>query len=163
MACRGCRKLGEMGSDRFLPCLAYALGLPGSHSDNWSLDLHVALYEELAKLAEVQNDRGEDHDTIAAVPWGSEPAATGVYVMDAPTLLFPADNEFWTCLGISAVDAEAQMDAESGAYYDIVSVAAERVARVEGAKKKDEGIPTWALVVGGLGVAGGVAYLVWGQ
>lgn len=164
MACRGCnKKLGAMTPDRYIPCLLNQLGLAPEMASVWSLEAHIALYEELGKDETVQETRGMSRNDIAAIAFGSEPEITAGYVMGYPTRFFADDNRFWACLGIEATDAKAQMAAEEGPYYDLVSEIANWVIQTEGGKPRSEGVPMWVWVAGGLAVAGGAAYLIWGR
>jgi hypothetical protein len=151
-----------MTVDRFLPCLREALGLPGG-ADVWDVAMHTALYAVLAEDVEIQNLRAADKGAIADVAWCAEPEITAGYVMAFPTKFIPEDDNFWICLGITNTNAAQQLADESGTYYDLVSTIANRVSKKEGGEEVTGGIPTWAWVVGGLALAGGGAYLIWGR
>jgi hypothetical protein len=152
---------GQLDGTRFMPCLREALGLPPGGT-MWDQNVHAALYARLSTDAAVQANRKQTAAQIAATAWGSEPETTGGYVMAfAPTFL-AANNNFWSCLGLSLDDAKAQLGAESGDYYDTSLEAGSAASVAEGGPELG-GLPTWAwalIIAGGLGAVATVLYLI---
>jgi hypothetical protein len=142
----------------FLSCLRRALGV--APAADWNRDAHVALYNALASIINVQDTRRQTPDEIRAVAYAAEPEITGVYAGNYPTRYLTASNSFWTCIGVTRDDAVTQASRASGPYYDaMVSVMNHVRGTEEGTPDKPGGVPWWAWLLVGGAVGAGV-YLV---
>jgi len=126
----------------------------------WTQESHVALYDALSRILNVQSTRSQTPDQIRAVPYGSEPDITGTYAGNYPTRYLVASDRFWACIGVTHDEAAVQASRASGPYYEaMVSVMTHVRGTEEGPGDKSSGVPWWLWVLGGV-AAGAAVYLV---
>ncbi len=136
---------GEKGA-KLLACLGkWATGTEG-----WTATARRAFIERLsrdaARAGTVPAEGGRDFDT-----WLAD------MVVRYPLNAFEASDPFWTCIGVPKDQAQTQLTGGAGWYYE---AAFEASGSILGVGAPETGFPTWALVLLGLVVVGGGAYML---
>ena len=144
-------------AQNYVRCLQQSLGVPVMAK--WNDAAHAALYAAASRQVAVLSERHEDGPTIAAVPFGAEPSIAAAYAMRYGDWQQP-DSQFWTCLGITKADADAQRQAGFGPYWDTLRAAATHISGTEaGPGERMLGVPWWGWLLIAAAV-GGAVYVV---
>lgn len=158
MTCKGCGVGASLDLDRggkWVRCLVSSLGITGN--GGWTAEAHEALY---AKAAEIRAALETSYPTIRGFTdpgWGTKPDQTSriasVIVSESPVVR----SAFWPCVGATQADAETQLRARSGPYYDALMSGLGMIVVAEGGSRgslgKNDGGAALVCLSLGVGVA----------
>ncbi|MGB8854238.1 MAG: hypothetical protein WCC69_11805 [Pirellulales bacterium] len=142
---------------KFLKCLSAAMGL--TERESWTPEFHADVFAKIGNATWTPVGPGGGGESIAfPEEWGKNPGAAAKIVSNYAHRMLADGDSFWTCIGIPKTDAMAQIQAQEGAYWDLIHLIGRYINAMESGATSYAALPrpsmVGGLVVGLVGVSG---------